>query len=211
MRGQVAAVNQDTKPIPAAIDGIIPAAGRSSRMGAPKPTLDADGAPFIERAVVALRDGGCRDVIAVLSPDDATAASAASRAGARVLMNTASESEQIDSIRLGLRNLLPGALGAVVLPVDHPLATSATVRALIDAWSGSGAPIARASHRGTAGHPTLFSAAIFDELLQGELPEGARTIVAAHAGELLDVAVDDAGVTTDVDTPDDYRRAFGAP
>jgi len=211
MHGQVAAVSQDTKSVPAAIDGIIPAAGRSSRMGAPKPTLDAAGAPFIERAVAALREGGCRDVIAVLSPDDATAASAASRAGARVLMNTAAESEQIDSLRLALRNLLPGALGAVVLPVDHPLATSATVRALIDAWSSSGAPIARASYHGVAGHPTLFSATIFDELLRGELPEGARSIVAAHASELLDVPVEDPGVTTDVDTPDDYRRAFGAP
>ena len=211
MHGQVAAVNQDAKQPPAAVDGIIPAAGRSSRMGASKPSLDAAGASFIERAVAALLDGGCRDVVAVLSPDDATAATAAARAGARVLMNTAADSEQIDSIRLGLRNLLPGALGAVVLPVDHPLATSATVRALIDAWSGSGAPVARASYRGTAGHPTLFSATVFDELLRGELPEGARSIVAAHAGDLLDVAVDDAGVVTDLDTPEDYRRAFGAP
>jgi molybdenum cofactor cytidylyltransferase len=204
-------VNQDAKQPPAAVDGIIPAAGRSSRMGASKPTLDAAGAPFIERAVVALLDGGCRDVIAVLSPDDATAATAAARAGARVLMNTVPDSEQIDSIRLALRNLLPGATGAVVLPVDHPLATSGTVRTLIDAWAARRAPIARASHQGSAGHPTLFSAAVFDELLRGELPEGARTIVANHAADLLDVPVDDPGVTTDVDTPEDYRRAFGTP
>ena len=178
-------------------------------MGASKPGLDAGGAPFIERAVVALRDGGCRDVHAVIGPDDGVAGAIATRAGARIVMNTARESEQIDSLRLALRNLMPGTRGVVVLPVDHPLATGATVRAVIEAWSVQNPPIARATYQGAPGHPTLFAATIYDELLRGELPDGARTVVAAHERELLDVPVDDPGVTIDVDTPDDYRRAFG--
>lgn len=194
----------------ATVDGVVLAAGRSSRMGESKPALPAGGgASFIERAVRALRDGGCRDVHAVVGPDDGAAGAAAAQAGARVVMNTAPRSEQIDSLRLALRNLLPGAQGVVVLPVDHPLATSATVAALIDAWGETRPPVARASHDGTPGHPTLFSAAIFDELLRGRLPEGARSVIAAHAADLLDVPVNDPGVTTDVDTPEDYRRAFG--
>ena len=178
-------------------------------MGESKPSLDANGEPFVVRAVAALRDGGCRSVLAVLTPDDGAAGTAAAEAGARVVMNTAPGSEQIDSLRLALRNLNPGARGVIVLPVDHPLATSETVRAVIEAWSASGAPIARAAYRGTPGHPTLFAASLFDELLNGDLPEGARTIVAAHEHEAIDVPVEDAGVTIDVDTPADYRRAFG--
>ena len=194
----------------AALDGVVLAAGRSSRMGESKPSLDADGAPFIQRAVTALREGGCRDVIAVLTPEDAVAGAVAAAAGARVVMNTAAHSEQIDSLRLALRNLNPGARAVVVLPVDHPLATSATVRALIDAWCARSAPLARATYQGTPGHPTLFAASLFEELLHGDLPEGARSIVSRHEHEALDVAVADPGVTTDVDTPDDYRRAFGS-
>ena len=210
--GQVAPVPKPEEQQPrAAVDGVVLAAGRSSRMGEPKPALDAGGASFIERAVGALRDGGCRDVLAVVSPDEGAAGALAAQAGARVVMNTAADSEQIDSLRLALRNLNPGARGVVVLPVDHPLATSSTVRALIDGWNGAGAPLARASHHGIPGHPTLFAAALFDELLQGDLPEGARSVVAAHAHEALDVPVDDPGVTLDVDTPDDYRRAFPGP
>lgn len=199
----------EEEPRIAAIDGVVLAAGRSSRMGESKPTLDAAGAPFIERAVAALRDGGCRDVLAVVTPDEADAGAAAAQAGARVVMNTAPDSEQVDSLRLALRNLNPGARGVLVLPVDHPLATSATVAALLDAWSARPAPLVRATYRGVPGHPTLFAASLFDELLAGELPEGARSVVSAHEHEALDVAVEDAGVTTDVDTPDDYRRVFG--
>ena len=149
-------------------------------------------------------------MIAVVGADEGDVGAAASSAGARVVVNVARDSEQIDSLRLALRNLDPGALGAVVLPADHPLVRSDTVRALVDAWLDARPAIARASHRGVPGHPTLFSAAVFDELLHDDLAEGARSVVGAHASELLDVAVDDAGVTTDIDTPDDYRRALGA-
>lgn len=202
--------NDTEQPRIVAVDGVVLAAGRSTRMGESKPTLDAGGESFIERAVAALRDGGCREVIAVVTPRESQAAAAAAQAGARVVMNTAEDSEQIDSLRLALRNMNPGARAVVVLPVDHPLATGGTVSALLDAWTGSGAPLARPTYRGAPGHPTLFAASLFDELLTGELPEGARSVVAAHEHEALDVEVGDAGVTTDVDTPDDYRRAFGA-
>ena len=203
-------MTHDAKQPAAAVDGIVLAAGRSTRMGASKPLLAAAGASFIERAVTALRDGGCRDVIAVVGPDGGSAGTRAAGAGARVVINTAPDSEQIDSLRLALRNLDPGARGIVVLPVDHPLVTSATVRAVIDAWSVARAPLARASYAGTPGHPTLFAEALFEELLRGDLPEGARSVVAAHDTERLDVPVDDAGVGIDVDTPEDYERAFGA-
>lgn len=178
-------------------------------MGTPKPVLDAGGAPFVARAIEALREGGCRDVLVVIGPDDGPTGAAASEAGAHVVVNTAQPSEQIDSLRLGLRNLNPGALGAVVLPVDHPLVTAATVRAVIEAWERSRAPIVRASHDGKPGHPTVFTVTVFDELLRGKLPDGARSVVAAHESDLVDVPVPDAGVTTDIDTPDDYRRALG--
>lgn len=196
-------------PVRTAADGIILAAGRSRRMGTSKSMLGVDDKTFIASAVQALRDGGCRDVVAVIGADAGEAGTAASQAGARVVVNPAEDSEQIDSLRLALRNLSPGAEAAVVLPVDHPLVTSDTVARVLEAWTASRPPIARASHGGTAGHPTLFAASLFDELLEGDVPEGARSVIAAHAADVLDVAVDDPGVVADIDTPDDYRRHVG--
>ena len=201
--------NPSEKQPRVAVDGVVLAAGASTRMGSAKSSLEVDGTTFMTRAVKALRDGGCRDVIAVIGPDNGPAGAAASQAGARVVMNVARDSEQIDSLRLAIRNLDPGAVAIAVLPVDHPLASAATTDAVIRAWAAARAPIARPTYAGVAGHPTVFAAELFDELLHGKLPEGARSVVAAHAAELLDVEVPDPGVTADIDTPDDYRRLVG--
>lgn len=179
-------------------------------MGRAKPMLGVDDSTFIARVVRVLRAGGCRDVVAVVSPDDDRVGSAAAAEGARVVANPSAGGEQIDSLRLGLRSLQAGARGVVLLPVDHPLVQHETVGALIAAFGRNGAPVVRASHRSRPGHPTLFSAAVFEELLEGELPDGARSVIAAHETAVEDVAVDDEGVLADIDTPDDYRWHLGA-
>ena len=200
---------ETSDPVRTAADGVILAGGRSRRMGTSKSTLGVDDTTFIASAVRALREGGCRDVVAVIGPGGGDAGTAASQAGARVVMNPAEDSEQIDSLRLALRNLSPGAEAVVVLPVDHPLVTSSTVARVLEAWTASRQPIARASHGTKPGHPTLFAAALFEELLEGDVPEGARSVIATHAADVLDVAVDDPGVIADIDTPEDYRRHIG--
>ena len=178
-------------------------------MGAAKSVLGVDDTTFIARVVDSLLNGGCRDVVAVIGGEAGAAGTAAAEAGARVVVNTAEDSEQIDSLRLALRNLMPGVEGALVLPVDHPLVEVDTVAAVIQAFTRMRPPIARAVHAGVAGHPTLFASDLFEELLHGELAEGARTLIAAHGAEVLDVPVEDPGVTADIDTPEDYRRHVG--
>src|SRR5262249_10914146 len=99
------------------IAGIVLAAGRSRRMGTPKAFLTLRDITFLERAVWALRDGGCGEVVVVAGPaDDATArevAGAAERLGARAAVNPETGSEQIESLRAGLRGLGAAAEAAV--------------------------------------------------------------------------------------------------
>lgn len=194
------------------IAGIVLAAGRSRRMGRPKPFLRLEGQSFLERAVAALREGGCGEVVVVAGDpaDDAArrVAEEAGRLGARVAINAAAHSEQVDSLRAGLRSISGDAEAAVVLPVDVPEASANLVAAVIGAFRRTRAPIALPAVDGKHGHPVLFARAAWPELLEGDLPEGARTVVHAHARELAEVPVD--ALAADVDTPDDFRRLAGA-
>ncbi len=193
------------------IAGIVLAGGRSIRMGRPKATLAAGDMTFLERVVRTLSEGGCDEVVVVLNTEDARITSLASSAGATATRGGGADSEQVESLRAGLRALPRGVEAAVVLPVDHPLVQPATVAILIGAFKRGGAPVVRVSHAGRPGHPVLFSSAVFDELLEGDLPHGARTVIRAHAGALDEVEVEDAGVLVDVDTPGEYETHFGRP
>ena len=51
---------------------------------------------------------------------------------------------------------------------------------------------------------------MFDELRRADPEAGARAVVRAHQGAVLNVDVDDPGVVGDIDTPEDYRRLFGS-
>jgi molybdenum cofactor cytidylyltransferase len=182
-------------------------------MGQPKALLPAAGDTFLQRAVAALRDGGCHEVtVVVRPPEDEEArriASAALSCGARLAENPVHAPEQIDSLRTGLRSLRAEVEAAVVAPVDFPHVHAGIVMALIDAFRRTRAPIAVPMHRGKHGHPVLFARAVFPELLTDPLPEGARSVVHAHSHELVEVPVDEAGVLLDVNTPLDYQRIVG--
>jgi molybdenum cofactor cytidylyltransferase len=190
------------------ICGIVLAAGRSRRMGEPKALLSTGDGTFLRRAILALREGGCAYVVVVTALlDDETAREIAEEAAALdagIAVNPAAESEQADSLRIGLMSLPPEALAAVVAPVDVPDVSGALVRAVIDAHRRTGAPIALPARDGRHGHPVLFDRRVFAELMQPALPQGARTVIHAHAAELAQVPVD--ALPPDLDTPEEYRR-----
>jgi molybdenum cofactor cytidylyltransferase len=186
--------------------GLVLAAGKSSRMGTPKPLLELEGEPFIGAAVRALREGGCRVVVAVVAGEDA--ADAARSAGA-LITEGAPDGEQIESLRQGLDALGPDIDAVVVLPVDQPRVAASTVRALLDAWRRDPTALVRPVHDGRPGHPTVFPSRSWGALRDPALTEGARSVVEAE--RVLDVVVNDPGVLIDIDTPEDYRRHGASP
>jgi molybdenum cofactor cytidylyltransferase len=189
------------------LDGIVLAAGRSKRMGVSKAQLEAEpGVTLLERAVHTLREAGCRLVVAVVSSEEDWSARLADVAGAAVVINDRPDSQQIDSIRLGIAYLPDDSAGAVVLPVDYPALRSSTVRQMIDVFTQNQAPVLIPVCIGQPGHPAIFSRAIFGELLTDPLPRGAETVIEAHAGDRIELRVDDPAILLDVDSPSDYER-----
>jgi molybdenum cofactor cytidylyltransferase len=193
-----------------AVDGVILAAGLSSRMGQPKPLLEVGSATFAERAVATLHAAGCRTIVLVANTGADWAASLAAESGAVLVVNPRAESEQVDSLRLGVQALPADSEAALVLPVDLPLIAGETASALVRAWRAEPALLYLPFYNTVAGHPVLLDARLYDELLTADLEEGLRTLIIRHARDLGEVKVDDPGILIDIDTPDDYWRHIEA-
>jgi molybdenum cofactor cytidylyltransferase len=194
-------------PMPA----VVLAAGRSTRMGRPKALLPATraGETFIERLVSTLIAGGVDDVV-VVAGEVAPAIRARLGFRARVVVNEHVDRGQLSSILVGLEVVdRPGVLAVMIAPVDQPLVSETTVKALAEAWRRNRAPIVRPVRDDRHGHPVIFDRALFDELRAADPSEGARAVVHAHAENLVEIAVDDDGAFADIDTPAEYERWTG--
>lgn len=191
------------------IAGIILAAGRSQRMGYPKPLLRVGDTTFVGRLASVAREAGLAPVRIVVG-DAATAVAMAHPQLAPLLVrNDAPELGQLHSLRLGLRAIGMSCRAVVVFPVDHPLVATDTVATLLAAHRGGRGAIVVPVRAGRRGHPVLFGCEVFGELIRGPLEEGARRVVRAEPGRVAEVAVDDPGIITNIDTPEEYRAAVG--
>jgi molybdenum cofactor cytidylyltransferase len=188
------------------IDGVILAAGLSSRMERPKPLLQVGSLTFLARAALTLRRAGCRHIYAVVNAGAEWAEDAARELDVELVANEQVESEQIDSLRLALRQVPDDAAAVLVLPVDLPLVAEETAAGLIAAFRAEPAPLYLPFHNTVAGHPVLIGRDLFDEILTAELEEGMRSLIMSHARDLREVRVADPGILIDIDTPDDYWR-----
>jgi molybdenum cofactor cytidylyltransferase len=126
-------------------------------------------------------------------------------AAVRVVRNENPSRGQLSSLWTGLDATGADTEAALMTLVDVPMTNAATVRAVIDSWERTRAPIVRPAIGDRHGHPVLFDRWVFDELRRAPLTEGAKVVVHAHADELVNVPVDDEGCVEDVDTPEEYR------
>ncbi len=190
---------------------IILAAGDSTRMGRPKALLpDADGRPFVARLVRSFLAAGVGEIVVVTGALHTAIVEAIAQDAPPVnphcVRNPDSSRGQLSSLWVGLDALSRSDVdGALVTPVDIPLVRSTTIRAVIDAWIRTRAPILRPAVGERHGHPVLFDGAVFEALRHASLADGARAVVRANLDQVVNVEVDDEGCLVDVDTPADYE------
>ena len=193
------------------------AGGASSRMGGrPKallPTGRGDET-FLGRIASTLVAGGVDDVVVVAGYHDQAIRRFVEGlpTPVRLLTNLNPGEGQLSSLLVALRAVDRPQLRAVIVTlVDLPLVSASTVRAVLDGYRRTGAPLVRPERDGRHGHPVLFDRSLFDELRAADPEHGAKPVVRAHAARGLDVPTEDDGAFTDIDTPQDYERVFDRP
>ena len=181
-------------------------------MGRAKATLPVgDGHTFLTRIIRTLLDAGVDDVIVVLGHDAELIASSFSESGlpARFVVNHDYDRGQLSSLVAGLNAVdRPGVPAVLLTLVDVPLVSESTVRAVIDRYRRTGAPIVRPTSGDRHGHPLLIDRSVFDALRAADPAAGAKPVVRAHASAVGDIAIEDEGAFLDVDTEEEYRKTI---
>jgi molybdenum cofactor cytidylyltransferase len=188
---------------------VILSGGASERMGSPKALLPFQGRPFLEHLLEITKHPsvGVRRVVLGAQAEPITKEVAL--AADEIVINEDWAEGQLSSIQAALRSLPAGTEGILLCLVDHPLVTGVLIAELIARFEATHAPIVVPVHLGRRGHPVIFSAAVYDELLKAPIDKGARAVVWAHAEEVSEVLTEEEGCILNLNDPETLQRAAG--
>lgn len=160
----------------------------------------ADGTPVARAAAHRLLLTVPR-VIAVVRPGAEALAHVLNGAGCDVVFAPEAERGMGASLAAGVR-ASGDAEGWIVALADMPWILSETIEALARALD-DGASIVAPEYRGQRGHPVGFHAEHRAALAALDGDVGARGLL--NSQKITRIAVDDAGILRDIDTPKDLR------
>jgi molybdenum cofactor cytidylyltransferase len=188
--------------------GVILAAGASSRMGRDKALLPWRDGTFLSAAIRALQ--AATELVIVVAGANAPNLETIVNANAAFLaINPDPQQGQFSSLRVGLQEVLNrGRDAAIVTLVDRPPAEAETIQQIREAFL-SGDEQAWAvvpEFGGKHGHPIVIGREMIEAFLRAPVHSSARDVEHANQARIRYVAVNDALVAANVDTPEDFEK-----
>lgn len=184
----------------ARIGVIVLAAGASRRFGEDNKLLaEIDGVAMLTRSLNAYATLPAQKII-VLAPDSPLG-DIGKAAGFTPVINPRADEGMGTSLAVGMSAAIAANKGlrhAFIGFGDMPFLSPQTPQLMVKAIDASSSIIVP-THNGRRGHPVLFAAPHFTALEKSEGDTGGRGIIAA-CPNVLDFAVNDAGIRLDIDT-----------
>jgi len=192
--------------------GVILAAGESSRMGRDKALLpwppgeSISQETFLSAAIHSL--AFVTDFVVVIAGKNVdTLAPVVYTIGASIVVNPDPSVGQFSSLRVGLQEVLNrGRDAAMITLVDRPPASVETVRTLRAAFESAPQNIWAVvpEFSGKHGHPYVAGREMIERFLREPITGTARDVEHRFQEHIQYVPVEDAAVTMNINTPEEY-------
>ena len=190
------------------INGLILAAGLSSRMGDFKPLMPLRGKTLIENSIDSMLLAGINRVVVVLGHrgNDLEAILRSRYVGdtvCTVYNPDYASTDMFTSIKIGL-SAMPKCDAFFLLPGDMPVVAKETFLAVYRAMPETHSAITFPTLEGYRKHPPLIDSRFIPEIMNYDGDCGLRGFWKLHEASIETVAVDDIGCWTDLDTFEQY-------
>lgn len=191
------------------ISAVVLAAGESKRMGVPKLLLPYGKTTIIETVLDGVTASKVDGTLVVLGSRRRVIRDKIRRFPVSAVVNERFREGMLSSIQTGIASLPFHFQAALIVLGDQPDISTAVIDAMIEASRARKKGITVPVYGGKRGHPLLLDLKYREEVARLSPETGLRGLLAAHPGEVLEVAFPDALVLSDIDTPEDYRKAIG--
>ncbi|HWZ26626.1 MAG TPA: nucleotidyltransferase family protein [Verrucomicrobiae bacterium] len=185
---------------------VILSGGASRRMGTPKALLPYRGGTFLDHLLKVTDHPriGWRRV--VLGADAGAILAGTEFRADEIIINENWEAGQLSSIQAGVRSLPEGTDGMLLCLIDHPLINRELVGELVERFYLSGKAIVLPVYKGRRGHPVIFGARLYEELLSAPMETGARAVVWAHREEVCEMETSEEGCVLNLNDPETLAK-----
>ncbi len=201
---------------PPRVYAVLPAAGRSRRMGADKQLIAIDGQPMLAVMLDALSASTVNGIAVVTHQRIAQQMDLKAWPDLIVVANDDEITEMIDSIRLGVKacyrtfNLQPQD-GLLITPADMPGLTTTDIDICIRAFHDHPDKIIMATHNNKKGHPIIIPATYTDFINSPTCNQGLNALPQAHPEKIHQAICPNPRIHQNLNTPRDLPPADQNP